>query len=207
MFRIKHKLLITTLLSALFLLPALAVVPRTVFADHGTCSDDPRAGATQISNCISSKRNSYNVACYETHAGNNDAIADCVRQVDAHFEDTSGSPPPLPTSITRTSGSLGSGANVTDTADCKVDPNTEDLNSNNCRIVYWINLAINVLSVMVGIVVTIMIIVGGIQYTAAREDPNAVAKAKKQIFNAVFALVLYGLMFALLQYLIPGGLL
>lgn len=109
-----------------------------------------------------------------------------------------------------TAGSVtgtGSGANVTDVADCKVDPNTEELDSNNCRIVYWINLAINVMSVLVGIVVTIMIIVGGIQYTAAREDPNAVAKAKKQIFNAVFALVIYGLMFALLQYLIPGGLL
>lgn len=104
-----------------------------------------------------------------------------------------------------TSGT-GSGANVVDSADCRVDP-ADDLNEGNCGIIKWINTGINILSVLVGIVVTIMIIVGGIQYTAAGADPNAVAKAKKQIFNAIFALVAYGLMYALLDFLVPGGLL
>ncbi len=92
-----------------------------------------------------------------------------------------------------------------DFIDKNKDCNEQDLNESNCNIIKHINTGINLLSALVGIVVTIMIIVGGIQYTAAGSEPNAVAKAKKQIFNAIFALVAYGLTYALLQYLIPGG--
>ncbi len=100
-------------------------------------------------------------------------------------------------------GYTASGDNILDNADCKV----VDLNSGNCRIILRLNQLINALSVLVGIVVTIMIIFGGIQYSAAGEDPNAVAKAKKHIAQAVLALVGYGITFAFLQYIIPGGLL
>ena len=100
-------------------------------------------------------------------------------------------------------GFTAGGSNVFENADCK----EENLNSGNCNIVRYLNMFINILSVLVGIVVTIMIIVGGIQYTAAGEDPNAVAKAKKHISQAILALVGYGLTFAFLQYIIPGGLL
>lgn len=102
--------------------------------------------------------------------------------------------------------SSGNRTNVTDIGDCKADPDTgETLNERNCGIVLWLNRFIRALSLLVGIVVTIMIIAGGIQYISAREDPNAVAKAKKQIFNAIIALVLYGLLYAFLDYFIPGG--
>ena len=71
----------------------------------------------------------------------------------------------------------------------------------------WLVLFVNVLSGMVGVVVVIMIIVGGIQYTASGDDPQAVAKAKGKIYNAVLALVLFIFGFTILQWVIPGGLL
>ena len=111
-----------------------------------------------------------------------------------------GSAPSLPAGALPKGSSAGK---VIENADCK----REDLNEDNCNIIKRLNQLINILSGVVGIVVTIMIIVGGIQYSAAGADPGAVAKAKKHISQAILALVGYGLIFAFLQYIIPGGLL
>lgn len=87
-------------------------------------------------------------------------------------------------------------------ADCE----GEDLNSGNCRIVHWVVVFINVLSAMVGITVVIMVIIGGIQYSAAGDDPQKVQEAKKKISNALLALVAFIFMYAFLQWVVPGGL-
>lgn len=87
-------------------------------------------------------------------------------------------------------------------ADCE----GEDLNAGNCRIVHWVVVFINVLSAMVGITVVIMVIVGGIQYSAAGDDPQKVQEAKKKISNALLALVAFIFMYAFLQWVVPGGL-
>lgn len=65
---------------------------------------------------------------------------------------------------------------------------------------------INFMSFGVGIIVVGMIIVGGIQYTTSGGVPQKIEAARKRITNAVIALVLYIFMFAILQWLIPGGL-
>lgn len=88
-------------------------------------------------------------------------------------------------------------------ADCK-DENG-NLNSSNCGIIRWIQLIINALSGVVGVTIVIMIIVGGIQYSAAGDDPQKVTAAKSKITNALLALFLFIFMFALLQWLVPGG--
>lgn len=69
-----------------------------------------------------------------------------------------------------------------------------------------IELVINTLSVGVGVVAVAMIIIGGLQYTASRSDPKAVAAAKSKITNAVIGIVVYVLIYAFLQWLVPGGL-
>ena len=69
----------------------------------------------------------------------------------------------------------------------------------------YINPAIKFFSVGFGVIVTIMIIIGGIQYSAAGADPQAVANAKKKIYNALLALLAYGLLYAFLQFIMPGG--
>lgn len=68
-----------------------------------------------------------------------------------------------------------------------------------------INIIVDFLSAGVGIFVTAMIIVGGIQYSVAGDNSTQTANAKKRIANAVIALVVFMFIFAFLQWLIPGG--
>jgi len=76
----------------------------------------------------------------------------------------------------------------------------------NCSLVgAFIDPAITFLSALVGIVVTASIIIGGIQYSAAGDNPQAVASARKRIFNALLALLIYGLLYGFLNFIIPGG--
>lgn len=65
--------------------------------------------------------------------------------------------------------------------------------------------AIRFLVAGVGVVVIASIIVGGIQYTTAQGEPQKQVAARGRIINAVIALLLYLLTFALMQWLIPGG--
>lgn len=69
----------------------------------------------------------------------------------------------------------------------------------------YINLGIKLLGGAVGIVITMMIIIGGIQYAASGGDPSAVAAAKKRIVNALLALLAFIFMGSLLNFLVPGG--
>lgn len=71
----------------------------------------------------------------------------------------------------------------------------------------FVNPAIKFLSAGVGIIVTIMIIIAGIQYTSAGSDPQKVSSAKGKVANAIIALVTYIFLFALIQWLWPGGIL
>ncbi|MDQ3158530.1 MAG: pilin [bacterium] len=72
-------------------------------------------------------------------------------------------------------------------------------------IIGLITSAINFLSAGVGIILTGVIILGGIQYSTAGANPNAVAAAKGRIVNAIVAFIMYLLIFAFIQWLIPGG--
>lgn len=72
-------------------------------------------------------------------------------------------------------------------------------------IVDDIQKVVNFLSAGVGIMVITFLIVGGIQYMAAGDNPTAVGEAKKRIFNALIALVVFIFTTAFLQWLIPGG--
>jgi len=65
---------------------------------------------------------------------------------------------------------------------------------------------INFLTAGVGLVVTTMVVVGGIQYMTAQGNPQKTQVAILRITNAFIGLVLYIFMFAILQWLIPGGL-
>jgi len=66
---------------------------------------------------------------------------------------------------------------------------------------------IRFLSAGVGLAAIASIIVGGIQYTTSRGDPNATAKAIDRIRNTVIAILFFIFIFAILNWLIPGGLL
>ena len=90
---------------------------------------------------------------------------------------------------------VGSGCDNKSAADC--------LSTN--PIVKYLNVIVDVLSVAVGLVVIAMIIIGGIQYSMAGDNPSAVTAAKKRIANALLALLAYALTFSFLQWIVPGG--
>lgn len=58
-----------------------------------------------------------------------------------------------------------------------------------------------------GIIVIGSLVFAGIQYTASRGDPSASAAAMKRIQNTLIALLIYIFAFAILNYVVPAGLL
>jgi len=72
-------------------------------------------------------------------------------------------------------------------------------------IVGYAKILINTLSGAVGIIAIAVIVVAGIQYASSSGNPNTTAQAKKRIINAIIALIAFAFMFAMLQWLIPGG--
>lgn len=75
-----------------------------------------------------------------------------------------------------------------------------------CDIVsFYLEPAINILAALVGIVVTISIIVGGIQYASSADDPQKVSQAKGRITKSLVALVSFFFLYVFLQWIMPGG--
>ncbi len=64
---------------------------------------------------------------------------------------------------------------------------------------------VNVLSAAVGVVVVLSLVVAGIQYITSSGNPQSVEAAKNRIQASVLSFIIYIFGFALLQYLIPGG--
>ncbi len=63
------------------------------------------------------------------------------------------------------------------------------------------------LSAGAGVIVIGSLVFAGIQYTTSRGDPNASAAAMKRIQNTLIALLIYIFAFAILNYVVPAGLL
>lgn len=68
-----------------------------------------------------------------------------------------------------------------------------------------VNIYLKWITAGIGILAVFGLVVAGIQYTAAGDNPQAVSDAKKRIANIVIGLLLYMFMFAALQWLVPGG--
>ncbi len=64
---------------------------------------------------------------------------------------------------------------------------------------------INIFTAGVGVAAVGGLIYAGIIYSTASNDQSKIAKAKETIFNVVLGIVMYALMYAFLQYIIPGG--
>lgn len=88
--------------------------------------------------------------------------------------------------------------------ECK-DASIETCVKENPIVKSVINPLINLLAALVGVAVTLMIIVGGIQYGSSGGDPQAVANAKQKIKNAIIALLAFAFMWSFLQWIVPGG--
>ena len=72
-------------------------------------------------------------------------------------------------------------------------------------IITLLKTALRVMSIGVGLVVAASIVIAGIQYSASQGNPQIAAEAKKRLLNAVIGLVMFIFAFALLNFLVPGG--
>lgn len=66
---------------------------------------------------------------------------------------------------------------------------------------------IRILSIGVGILIIASMVFAGIQYTTSRGDPQATAKALARISNTFIALLIFLFAYAILNFLIPAGIL
>ena len=93
----------------------------------------------------------------------------------------------------------------TDT-NCDVGPG-EDLTRENCTIIDYVVRGINILSAVAGMAIIGSMMIAGYQYMTARDNAGQIEAARKRIVWAVSALLLLIFMYALLEFLVPGGVL
>ena len=91
-------------------------------------------------------------------------------------------------------------------ADCSVGPG-ENLTSENCGIIAYVVVAINLLSALAGIAIVASIMIAGYQYMTARDNAGQIEAARKRIIWALSALILFIFMYAGLNFIVPGGVL
>lgn len=84
------------------------------------------------------------------------------------------------------------------------DPSNPDAKFN--PIVDMAFALLRFLSVGVGLIVAGSMVWAGIQYSTSRGNPQATEAALKRISNAVIALLIYIFAWAILNFLVPGGL-
>lgn len=75
-----------------------------------------------------------------------------------------------------------------------------------CIIQKYIQPAVNLMAGLVGLGVTISIITAGIRYATSADNSQKVSEAKQRMVTSIFVLVGFFTFYALMNYLIPGGL-
>lgn len=77
--------------------------------------------------------------------------------------------------------------------------------SNGSAIFDVLNIALQILTYGVGIVGTIGIVIAGIQYMTAKDNASQMANAKTRLIAIAIGLAAYAMIWAFLQWLLPGG--
>lgn len=57
----------------------------------------------------------------------------------------------------------------------------------------------------IGVLAVFGFVISGIQYGVAQDNAQSVAAAKTRIINIIYGVVIFAVMFAMLQWLVPGG--
>lgn len=71
----------------------------------------------------------------------------------------------------------------------------------------YLKSIIRFMSGLFGIAAVLMVIVSGFQYMTSAGNPEAVKSAKKRLGNVILSIILFSMMFGILSYIIPGGVL
>jgi hypothetical protein len=96
------------------------------------------------------------------------------------------------------SGAGAQSQNIQDSGEVSTGKDNDELDK-------LLNNGINILTALVGLVIVISMVVAGIQYQTAGDNASQVSAAKNRITMAVLSLLLFFFTYAVLQWLIPGG--
>lgn len=94
----------------------------------------------------------------------------------------------------------------TDTAIIKCENvNVDEDGVENTGLWSILLLVINIMTVGVGVLALAGIVYGGVLYTSAGGSAEQIKKAKTVFTNVVIGIIAFGGMYALLNFLVPGG--
>jgi len=71
-------------------------------------------------------------------------------------------------------------------------------------IKWLLKLVVNILLYGLGAAATLGVVIAGIMYITARDNPQQVTKAKTRLIEIAIGLLAWAMLFAVLQFLIPG---
>ncbi|HSX02839.1 MAG TPA: hypothetical protein VLI05_06040 [Candidatus Saccharimonadia bacterium] len=74
-------------------------------------------------------------------------------------------------------------------------------------IVAYLKTVLQFLSGGIGLVILLMMVIAGAQYITSAGDPGLIKAAKTRLINAITALLLFLLAFAIINFIVPGGVL
>ncbi len=74
-------------------------------------------------------------------------------------------------------------------------------------VVIYLTLTLKLLNGAVGLVIMLLLVIAGVQYIISLGNPERTNAAQKRLKHTIIALVIYLAMFAILSFLVPGGLL
>ena len=97
------------------------------------------------------------------------------------------------------------GSATTSIISCKADKTTTDGKVENNAIWKLLIMVLNIMIAGVGVLAVAGIVWGSVLYASAGDRPEQTKKAKEIIFNVVLGLLAFGLMYSVLNFLIPGG--
>ena len=69
-----------------------------------------------------------------------------------------------------------------------------------------LKLVLNIVVYGLGAAAVLGTVIAGIMYMTARDNESQVARAKTRLYEVVIGLVAWALMYAVLNWLLPGGL-
>ena len=147
----------------------------------------------------------------KNNSGSNSAPAPAPAPAPANAGSTSGSSSSSNSGSSSSSSSDGDAGENKENEDEKepIDNTPEEVKTailpESWKIEDILNMILLVVTTGVGIAAVGAIVYAGVLYITARDNAGQVSKAKTMIMNTVIGVVAYILMWAFLQWIIPGG--
>jgi hypothetical protein len=194
----------STLLVASMSMVLVSTSPSTVSADPAstqvTCKDGKKKTANKTDKADKTilDKKDFQFACR-----NNDGYA-APEPKDEGGDESGGEDTGDDGSFTGTNQVEGDDCGGVETAFIKCDAGNSGTTEDN-GIWALLLIAVNILTAGVGILAVGGIVYGSILYTTAEDKADQVKKATDIITNVVIGLVMFGLMWAGLNFIVPGG--